>query len=36
MNGRQGKTTPVIWKNFLFTADDIDVICFTHKNDAGK
>jgi len=33
MEGK-GKTSPVIWKNFLFTADDQNVICFTHKKDA--
>lgn len=33
MEGK-GKTSPVIWKNFLFAADDQNVICFTHKTNA--
>jgi eukaryotic-like serine/threonine-protein kinase len=33
MEGK-GKTSPVIWKNFLFAADDQNVICFTHMKNA--
>lgn len=33
MDGK-GKTSPVIYKNFLFAADDQNVICFTNKTDA--
>jgi eukaryotic-like serine/threonine-protein kinase len=30
MEGK-GKTSPVIWRDLLFAADDIDLICFKHK-----
>jgi len=33
MEGK-GKTSPVIWKDFLFAADDQNIICFTRKKDA--
>ncbi len=30
----KGKTSPVIWKNMLFTADDVNIICFSPKKNA--
>lgn len=30
----KGKTSPVIWKDMLFTADDVNIICFKQKKNA--
>lgn len=35
MEGK-GKTSPVIWKDMLFTADDVEILCFKHGQNAEK
>jgi outer membrane protein assembly factor BamB len=35
MEGK-GKTSPVIWRDMLFAADDVDVICFKHKKNESE
>ena len=35
MEGK-GKTSPVIWKDMLFTANDVEVLCFKHGQNAEK
>lgn len=30
----KGKTSPVIWRDMLFTADDVNIICFKPKKNA--
>lgn len=30
----KGKTSPVIWRNMMFTADDVNIICFSPKKNA--
>jgi outer membrane protein assembly factor BamB len=35
MEGK-GKTSPVIWKDMLFTANDVELLCFKHGANAKK
>jgi outer membrane protein assembly factor BamB len=35
MEGK-GKTSPVIWRDMLFTANDVEVLCFKHGQNAQK
>ena len=35
MEGK-GKTSPVIWKDMLFTANDVELLCFKHVQNAKK
>jgi len=35
MDGK-GKTSPVIWKDMLFTANDFELLCFKHGESANK